>query len=68
MLELFPRFMQDTRLLRISTPLGPDKLLVECLRGEESLSNNFCFEVSLLSTDAHISLKSLPVSRFYFNS
>ncbi len=59
MVELFPRFTQDTRLLRINTPLGPDKLLVECLRGEESLSNNFCFEVSLLSTDAHIPLKSL---------
>jgi type VI secretion system secreted protein VgrG len=58
-LELFPRFTQETRLLRINTPLGPDKLLVECLRGEESLSNNFCFEVSLLSTDAHIPLKSL---------
>ena len=59
MVELFPRFTQDTRLLRIATPLGTDKLLVECLRGEESLSNNFCFDVSLLSTDAHISLKSL---------
>lgn len=59
MVELFPRFTQDTRLLRIHTPLGTDKLLVECLRGEESLSNNFCFEVSLLSTDAHIPLKSL---------
>jgi type VI secretion system secreted protein VgrG len=57
--ELFPRFTQDTRLLRINTPLGPNKLLVECLRGEESLSNNFCFEVALLSTDAHIPLKSL---------
>lgn len=59
MVELFPRFTQDTRLLRIYTPLGSDTLLVECLRGEESLSNNFCFEVSLLSTDAHIPLKSL---------
>ncbi|MBD8531778.1 MULTISPECIES: type VI secretion system Vgr family protein [unclassified Massilia] len=59
MVELFPRFTQDTRLLRITTPLGTDKLLVECLRGEESLSNNFCLDVSLLSTDAHIPLKSL---------
>ena len=59
MVELFPRFTQDTRLLRISTLLGPDKLLVECMRGEESLSSTFLFEVSLLSTDADISLRSL---------
>jgi type VI secretion system VgrG family protein len=57
--ELFPRFTQDTRLVRISTPLGPDKLLVECLQGEESLSSIFCFEVSLLSTDADLRLRSL---------
>jgi type VI secretion system secreted protein VgrG len=56
---LFPRFTQDTRLLRLTTPLGPDKLLAECLRGEESLSRGFCLELSALSTDAHIPLKSL---------
>jgi type VI secretion system secreted protein VgrG len=56
---LFPRFTQDTRLLRLTTPLGPDKLLAECLRGEESLSRGFCLELSVLSTDAHIPLKSL---------
>lgn len=59
MVELFPRFTQDTRLLRMNTPLGPGKLLVECFRGDEGLSKGFCFEVSLLSTDAHIALKSL---------
>lgn len=59
MVELCPHFTQDTRLLRIETPLGPDQLLVESFRGEESLSKNFCFDVSLLSTDAHIPLKSL---------
>lgn len=59
MVELFPRFTQDTRLLRIRTPLGQDKVLVECMRGDESLSSTFCFEVSLLSTDADIPLRSL---------
>jgi type VI secretion system VgrG family protein len=57
--QLFPRFTQDTRLLRLTTPLGPDKLLVECVRGEESLSRHYSFELSLLSTDANIPLKSL---------
>jgi len=57
--ELFPRFTQDTRLLRFITPLGSDKLLAECLRVEESLSNTFCIELTALSTDAYIPLKSL---------
>jgi type VI secretion system secreted protein VgrG len=57
--QLFPRFTQDTRLLRITTPLGPDKVLVECMRGDESLSRGYSFQLSLLSTDAHIPLKSL---------
>lgn len=59
MVELFPRFTQDTRLLRLHTPLGPDKLLVECMRGEEHVSACFSLQVSALSTDAHIELKSL---------
>ncbi|HEX9172394.1 MAG TPA: type VI secretion system tip protein TssI/VgrG, partial [Telluria sp.] len=58
-MQLFPRFTQDTRLLRITTPLGPDKILVECVRGEESLSRGYRFEVSVLSTDAHIALRAL---------
>ena len=59
MAELFPRFTQDTRLLRITTPLGPDKLLAECVRGQESLSRCYSFELSVLSTDANIPLKRL---------
>ena len=59
MVELFPRFSQDTRLLRLITPLGADKLLTECLCVEESLSNTFRVELTALSTDAQIPLKSL---------
>lgn len=59
MATLFPHFSQDTRLLRLMTPLGPDRLLVECVRGEEALSRHYSFQLSLLSTDAHIPLKSL---------
>jgi type VI secretion system secreted protein VgrG len=57
--QLFPRFTQDTRLLRITTPLGLDQVLAECMQGDEHLSRGFCFEVSVLSTDAHIPLRSL---------
>lgn len=59
MVPLFPRYSQETRLLKLSTPLGPDKLLVECLHGEEALSANYALQVSLLSHDAKISLRSL---------
>ncbi|WP_158300210.1 hypothetical protein [Janthinobacterium rivuli] len=34
-------FTQTTRPLRLTTPLGPDKLLLECLRGEEGLITDF---------------------------
>jgi type VI secretion system VgrG family protein len=57
--ELFPRFTQHTRLLRLTTPLGQDALLVECVRGEEGLDRGYAFQVAALSSDAAIPLKSL---------
>jgi len=52
-------FTQATRLLRLTTPLGPDRLLAECVRGEESLSGGFSFTVSALSQDAAVPLRAL---------
>lgn len=57
--SLISKFSQSTRLLQLSTPLGADELLVECVRGEESVGGGFTFNISALSTDAGISLKSL---------
>lgn len=37
-MPLFSDFTQDTRLLKLRTPLGPNQLLVECVHGEEALS------------------------------
>lgn len=59
MAEFFPRFTQDTRLLRFSTPLGTDMLLAECFRGDEGMSEQYAFQLSVLATNAHIPLKSL---------
>ncbi|QYF95414.1 type VI secretion system tip protein VgrG [Massilia sp. PAMC28688] len=56
---LLPQFSQGTRLLRLTTPLGADTLLAECVRGEEGLDQGFEFVVSALSTDASLKLKSL---------
>ncbi|TFW28821.1 type VI secretion system Vgr family protein [Duganella callida] len=50
---------QDTRLLQLSTPLGADALVAECLRGEEAISRPYRLTVSALSPDAGIALKSL---------
>lgn len=52
-------FTQATRLLRLSTPLGENHLLAECVRGEEGLSQGFTFQIAALSTDASISLRAL---------
>jgi type VI secretion system secreted protein VgrG len=56
---LLAGFSQDTRLLQLFTPLGANKLLAECVRGEEGLSSRYSFTISALSLDARIGLKSL---------
>ena len=55
---LLTRFTQDTRLIRLTTPLGVD-LLAECVRGEEGLSHGCVFKIDPLSTNAHLKLDSL---------
>ena len=52
-------FTQGTRLLQLTTPLGENRLLAECVRGEEGLSQGFAFQIAALSTDAAISLRTL---------
>lgn len=59
MLALFNNFTQSTRLLQLSTPIGADKLLAECVRGEEGISSGYSFAISVLSTDDTIELKAL---------
>lgn len=52
-------FTQDSRLLRFFTPLGPNRLIAEHVRGEEGLNLGFRFQLSVLSTDSKIPLRSL---------
>jgi type VI secretion system VgrG family protein len=52
-------FTQSSRLLRLHTPLGPDRLLAECVRGEEAISEGYAFTISALSLDAGIPLRAL---------
>ncbi len=51
-----PGFTQSTRLLQLTTPLGPNRLLAECVRGEEGIGEGFVFRISALSNDAAIAL------------
>jgi len=57
--DLLGAWTQRDRLLRLTTPLGANKLLVESFKGIEDLSNGFTYEIIALSTDAFISLKGL---------
>ncbi len=53
---MLDRLTQDTRLLRLT---APSDLLAECVRGEEAIGKPYSFDISALSTDASIPLKSL---------
>ncbi|MDN4060618.1 type VI secretion system Vgr family protein [Massilia sp. YIM B02769] len=58
LLASLSRYTQDTRLIRLATPLG-EQLLAEYVRGEEGMSQGFTFRIDALCEDAHLPLKSL---------
>ena len=52
-------FVQGTSPLTITTPLGPDKLLINSVRGEERISSLFQFDLELVSSDPALDFSSL---------
>ena len=56
---LLATYTQDTRFLRLHTPLGADVLLVESLTAREAIDECYRLELTVLSTDAHLELKRL---------
>ncbi len=52
-------YKQDTRLLSLTTPLGPDVLLVRGFSGREELSRLFRFQLDLLSENETIAAKDI---------
>lgn len=56
---LLADYTQSSRFLRLTTALGAEKLLAECVRGEETISAGYRFTISALSQDAGISLRAL---------
>ncbi|GHA70152.1 type VI secretion system Vgr family protein [Cognatilysobacter bugurensis] len=53
------RLNQDTRLIRVASPLEADAFIVHRVHGTEALSRPFQFSVDLLSPDAQLELKQL---------
>jgi type VI secretion system VgrG family protein len=56
---LFANFTQTSRILKLHTPLGSNVLLAESLFGEEGIDTAYCLQLSALSTDSSLSLRSL---------
>ncbi|MDT7687904.1 MAG: type secretion system secreted protein VgrG [Acidobacteriota bacterium] len=52
-------YTQDTLKLQITTPLGPDKLLVRAFTGEEHISRPFRFDVEMVSEDAGLDFAAI---------
>src|SRR5271165_1227723 len=52
-------YTQTDRALKIDTPLGPDKLLLRALSGQETISQLFRFQLDLLSEDDSISFDGI---------
>jgi type VI secretion system secreted protein VgrG len=50
---------QDGRLIKLYTPLGKDKLLVQSFSGEESISRLFRFQLDLVSEEETIAPKDI---------
>ncbi len=50
---------QERRLLEIETSLGKDKVLLTSLRGRETISELFAYDIEMLSADHGISAESM---------
>ena len=53
------RYIQDNLKLKVSTPLGPNKLLLHSFRGDERLSGLFQFTLEMVSEDNAIDFQSI---------
>ena len=52
-------YIQDNLKLKVSTPLGPNKLLLRSIRGEERMSGLFEFTLEMVSEDNAIDFKAI---------
>ncbi|HEX3084559.1 MAG TPA: contractile injection system protein, VgrG/Pvc8 family, partial [Pyrinomonadaceae bacterium] len=52
-------YIQDNLKLQVSTPLGPNKLLLRALRGEEYISGLFQFNLEMVSEDSALDFQAI---------
>jgi type VI secretion system secreted protein VgrG len=52
-------YVQDNLKLQVSTPLGPNKLLLRALRGEEYISGLFQFNLEMVSEDSALDFQQI---------
>jgi len=52
-------YIQDNLKLKVSTPLGPNKLLLSSFRGEEQISGLFHFNLEMVSEDNAIDFQAI---------
>lgn len=52
-------YIQDNLKLKITTPLGPNKLLLRAFRGEERISSLFQFTLEMVSEDNAIDFQAI---------
>jgi type VI secretion system secreted protein VgrG len=52
-------YVQDNLKLKVSTPLGPNKLLLRAFRGEERISGLFQFTLEMVSEDDAIDFQAI---------
>lgn len=57
--ELFGELRQESRLLKLDTPIGVDTLLPQRVHGYDHVSDGFDYTVDLLSLDQDVELKLL---------
>lgn len=52
-------YVQDALKLKVSTPLGPNKLLLRSIRGEERISGLFQFTLEMASEDKAVDFQAI---------
>ncbi|HYW69403.1 MAG TPA: type VI secretion system tip protein TssI/VgrG [Pyrinomonadaceae bacterium] len=52
-------YVQDNLKLQVSTPLGPNKLLLRAFRGEEYISGLFQFNLEMVSEDSALDFQAI---------
>lgn len=63
--KLFRGIGQESRLLKLDTPLGSDTLLPQRVHAVDRVSNGFDYTVDVLSLDHDVELKQLIAQEAY---